>query len=400
MKTLYLDCGMGAAGDMLMAALLELHPDPDGVIARLNGMGLPGVRIERTPSVKCGVTGTHVSVKIHGHEEAGEDDHDCGHEHPHGAHHHASLGGVARIIEALDLPKAVRDDALAVYRRIARAESQVHGVDVDEVHFHEVGALDAVADVAGVCLLMHELAPERVTASPVHVGCGQVILPVPAPATALILKDVPIYGGEIRGELCTPTGAALLTHFVHSFGPMPAMKVRAIGYGMGAKDFEAANCVRAMLGEGADGAPNDRIVRLECNLDDMTGEALGFAMERLLDVGAKDVYLQPIQMKKNRPGQLLACICAPEDADRLARAMLCHTTTLGVRRQDMARYALERHLTSRSTPWGDVRFKVSEGFGVKRVKPEYEDLAQIARREGCCLQEIEQSVKQFTQTLD
>lgn len=396
MKTLYIECAMGAAGDMIMAALLELHPDPEGFLARMNALGLPGVAVRRKSSSKCGICGTHISVTIDGNEEHC-DDHDHHHDHHH--HHHTGLSDIRALIDGLPLPEIVRGNAAAVYNRIAEAEAHVHGMPVDHIHFHEVGTLDAVADVVGVCLLMDEFAPQHVVVSPIHVGSGQVhcahgILPVPAPATAWLLRDAPIYGGSVRGELCTPTGAALLTHFAHDFGPMPTMRVRAIGYGMGTKDFESANCVRALLGESTDNAPNDQIVRLECNLDDMTGEAIGFACDRLFEAGALDVFVQPIQMKKNRPGQLLSVICAPSDADGLAQLMLLHTTTLGVRRQDMARYALDRRTETRPTPFGEMRFKVAEGFGIRKCKPEYEDLARIAQREGKPLSEVLRQLNQ------
>ena len=232
MKTLYLDCGMGAAGDMLTAALSELFPDPDAVIGELNAIGIPHVVFERSTVQKCGVTGTHVSVRVDGEEE-----HE--HEHDHGHHHaHHSLADVEAVIRSLHVSEQVQNNALAVYRLIADAESRVHGCPVADVHFHEVGTFDAIADVTAVCLLMERLAPEQIAASPVHVGSGTVrcthgVLPVPAPATALLLAGIPCYGGEISGELCTPTGAALLRFFVRSFGPMPVMRVNRIGYGMG-----------------------------------------------------------------------------------------------------------------------------------------------------------------------
>lgn len=391
MKTLYLECNMGAAGDMLMSALLELHPDPDGFIARMNALNLPGVVLCREDSVKCGVHGTHISVTVDGQEELPADHHH--HDAHHHEHHHADLSDICGLINGLDLPETVRSNAIEVYNRIAAAEAHVHGIASEHIHFHEVGTLDAVADVVGVCLLMHELAPEQVVVSPIHVGSGQVhcahgLLPVPAPATAWLLRNAPVYGGEIRGELCTPTGAALLTHFAVTFGPMPAMIIRAVGYGMGFKDFPAANCVRAILGDTAETAPNEQIVRLECNLDDMTGEAVGYAVDRLFAAGARDVFLQPIQMKKNRPGQLLCVICGMDDADQLARLMLLHTTTLGVRRENLSRYALNRRIEVRPTPFGDVRYKISEGFGVQKSKPEYADLEAIALREGVPLSEV------------
>ena len=266
-RILYLDCGMGAAGDMLAAALIELLPQADSFIDELNALGIPGVRFSKEPSVKCGITGTHMHVSVNGQEEESHDHHGHSHEHEHShehshhehhhhshQHHHSGLNDIEHIVRGhMSLPENVQDHVMQVYGLIAEAESKAHGVPVTEIHFHEVGTLDAVADITAVCMLMDRLAPEEVVVSPIHVGSGQVrcahgILPVPAPATAYILKGAPIYGGAIKGELCTPTGAALLKHFATRFGDMPIMTVEAIGYGMGKKDFEAANCVRAMLG--------------------------------------------------------------------------------------------------------------------------------------------------------
>ena len=295
------------------------------------------------------------------------------------------------IIDGLDVSAGVKRHAKEVYALIADAESRVHGRPVGEVHFHEVGAMDAVADVVGVCLLMEMIAPDAVAASPVHVGAGYVkcahgVLPVPAPATALILTGVPTYGGQVRGELCTPTGAALLKHFASAFGDRPLMTVEKIGYGMGKKDFERANCVRVFLGESA-GARED-ITRLECNLDDMTGEDIAFAAGELFREGARDVYTQSIGMKKSRPGVMLCAICLPEDADRLAAVMMKHTSTLGVRRQDMSRYTLARETETADTPYGPVRVKKASGMGVVRRKAEYDDLAALAEKTGLSLREI------------
>ena len=444
MKTLYIECNMGAAGDMLMAALSELIPDPKGFIDRMNALGLPGVRFERRAAEKCGVTGSHISVTVDGEEERSEDvdvrdqgtedrdqatgnreqgireqewhEHSHDHDHPHhhahdhddhaiasqnstlhsplstlNHHHHTSLKDVRGIIDALPLHEAVKADAQAVYALIAQAESRVHGHPIDQIHFHEVGTLDAVADVVGVCALMHEIAPDRVVVSPVHVGCGQVrcahgVLPVPAPATALILEGVPIYGGAIRGELCTPTGAALLKHFADEFGNMPSMALRRVGVGMGTKDFEWANCVRAMLGET--GESGGEVAEISCNLDDMTGEEIGFAVEALREAGALDVWTQPIQMKKSRPGTLLSVLCPPERERAFAELMLRHTTTIGVRCRTLRRYTLEREAVALDTPYGAARGKRSHGFGVDRTKPEFDDLAEIARREGVSVTEL------------
>lgn len=440
MKTLYLDCGMGAAGDMLTAALLELCPDKEAFIGKMNHLGLPGVEVKAEPAVKCGITGTHISVVVngeeeesvdtcghshgehehshgehehghdghehsHGEHEHGHDDHDHshghdGHEHNHGAHthhHHANMAGISHIISHLELPDEVKQDVEAVYRLIAEAESHAHGMPVDQIHFHEVGTMDAVADVAGVCLLIHELGVGQIFASPIHVGSGHVhcahgVLPVPAPATAHILQGVPIYSTEIKGELCTPTGAALLKHFVKEFRAMPVMTVSKAGYGMGKKEFERANCVRAFLGEtGEDGS---EVVELSCNIDDMTAEDLGFAQERLFEAGALEVYTIPVGMKKNRPGILLTCMCREVDKEKMTEVMFRHTTTIGIRESVSRRFTLHRRAEVKNTSLGQVRVKTSSGYGVSRSKMEYEDLAAIARERGLSLAEVREMLEQ------
>ena len=434
MKTLYLDCGMGAAGDMLSAALLELHPEPEQFIERLNRLGIPKVEFQAETAVKCGITGTHMTVKVDGMEEVSADHHEeahhhehtheeHGHEHHHGEHgheeghsheehhhehsheeghshghhhEHHNMQSITAIVENLDIPEAVKKDILAVYELIAQAESHVHGRPVDEIHFHEVGSMDAVADVTAVCLLMHELEPERLVASPVHVGSGHVhcahgILPVPAPATAWILRDIPTYGGQVRGELCTPTGAALLKYFVQEFGSQPPMRVEGIGYGCGQKEFEMANCVRAMFGETADN--QDHIVELRCNLDDMTPEAVGFAMEELFAAGALDVYTTAVGMKKNRPGILLTCMCKEIQREEMIRLLFLHTTTLGVRESVCNRYTLKRTMKTEETIYGGVRIKEVSGWGIKRQKAEYEDLARIAREQKMSIAQVRACVE-------
>lgn len=262
MNTLYIECNMGAAGDMLMGALSELVDDSEGFVAKMNALGLPGVNVSREQSTKCGIVGTHMRVTVngeeeaehsHGHEHGHDHEHDHTHAHHH-EHHHAAMSDIERMIGGLDLSEAVKARALKVYRAIAEAESHSHGRPVEQIHFHEVGTADAVADVVGVCELIERIAPERIVVSPINVGSGMVrcahgLLPVPAPATAHILRGAPMYGSAMRGELCTPTGAALLVALADEFGPMPLMRVSRIGYGMGTKDFPAANCVRVYLGE-------------------------------------------------------------------------------------------------------------------------------------------------------
>ena len=470
MKTLYLECAMGAAGDMLMAALYELLGDQEGFLRTMNSLGLPGVEVRAEPASTAGIAGTHMRVLVHGEEEGepqghehchehGHEhmhehghchDHEHEHEHMHGhchdhehehmhghghchehahgglpqlhirpvgephahphthghTHSHAGPGEIAALIDTLPLPEEVRRRARAVYDRIAQAEAKAHGCPVGDVHFHEVGALDAVADVTGVCYAMYLLGAERICASPVHVGSGTVrcahgVMPVPAPATAFLLEGVPIYGGEVRGELCTPTGAALLCEFAASFGPMPAMVPEKTGVGVGTKQFEQANCVRAFLGEpfaaAAPASPavrsaeeaNGEICELVCNLDDMTPEALAFACTRLLELGALDVYLTPGTMKKGRPGHVLTVLCDPAREAELARLILLHTATIGLRVRRCAKYFLTPGSETAQTPWGEVRVKTAKGFGIEKRKIEFEDAAALSRAHNVPLSEVE-----------
>lgn len=400
MKTLYLECRMGAAGDMLTGALMGLLPESkrSEFIKKINSLGIPGVEISTERVSKCGISGTHISVKINGGEESeffashhGESKPEHEHEHEHGrhAHHHSGMRDIEHIVNDLPVDAKIKADILAVYALIAEAESAAHGIPVDNVHFHEVGTMDAAADITAVCLLMDMLKPEKVVASPIHVGSGQVecahgILPVPAPATAFILRGVPIYGGKIDGELCTPTGAALLKYFVNDFGGMPIMNVENFGCGMGKNDFDPyPNCVRAFLGETEQSG--DTVNELSCNLDDMTPEEIGFAAERLFEAGAKDVFTVPVGMKKSRPGTLLCVICAEADKGKMVKLIFRHTTTLGVRENISRRYTLPRRVETFSTELGELRVKKAEGCGVRREKYEYCDLARIAKENGLSL---------------
>ena len=396
MKTLYLDCSMGAAGDMLTAALLELLPDPDAFVDELNRIGIPHVVFRKSSVQKCGITGTHISVLADGTDEADLMEHPHAHDGHH-HHEHSSMEKIETVIDDLPISDNVRADVRAVYSLIAEAESHVHNCPVSEIHFHEVGTLDAIADVTAVCLLMERIAPEKIIASPVHVGSGTVrcahgILPVPAPATAYILRDVPVYGGEIKGELCTPTGAALLKHFAERFGPLPVMCVQSIGYGMGNKDFPVANCIRAMLGETEDRRTEIRY-ELSANVDDMTAEQISYATEQLFAAGAAEVYTVPIGMKKSRPGTLIRAIADAEKKETVISAFFRHTTTIGIRETETKRYVLSRTVETRQTAYGEIRIKRSEGYGAVKEKIEYEDLARIAKEYGLSLAEAKEKVE-------
>ena len=438
MKTLYIECAMGAAGDMLMASLYELLPDKEAFLNTMNGLGLPGGAGKAQAAKTCGIAGTPMAVTLHGEEEtepaapghshgeaqeeahlnshphdhAHDHEHHHDHEHPHEehdhmhsgeqvhdhthAHHHATPGHIAEIIDALPLPQEVRTAARAVYDDIAKAEAKAHGCPVGDVHYHEVGALDAVADVTGVCYALYLLHPDKIVVSPIHVGGGTVrcahgIMPVPAPATANLLEGVPTYGGSIQGELCTPTGAALLAHFASGFGPMPVMTVEQIGVGIGTKDFGQANCVRAFWGDTREEA-NGQITELVCNIDDMTPEALAFACGRLLELGALDVYTVPGTMKKGRPGHLLTVLCDANKVSDLVREVLRHTTSNGLRVRHCEKYFLEPSAGEVQTQWGPVRVKYAQGFGIRHAKPEYEDAAALARKHGVSYQQVMEQV--------
>ncbi|MDR2581303.1 MAG: nickel pincer cofactor biosynthesis protein LarC [Fibromonadaceae bacterium] len=386
MKTLYFECNMGAAGDMLMAALLELHNNPKEFLGRLNNIGIPGVAVTTEKSSKCGIMGTHVKIKIGNLEEAEHE-----HEHEHHHHHHNDYHSIEHLIEHLNVSDIVKKNALGVYKLIAEAESHAHGVPVDKIHFHEVGEMDAVTDIVGVCMLIEELAPNLILASPVNVGSGQVrcahgILPVPAPATARILRNTPIYSDDTIGELCTPTGAALLKYFAKDFCKMSMLSVDKLGYGMGKKDFDKVNCVRAYIGNSV--GFSEKITELLCNLDDMTPEAVSFAQQLLLQEGALDAYTMPIGMKKGRTGLIFVCMCRTDAKSKMLSLIFKHTSTLGIREYTCHRHALQREETELKTELGTVRVKTARGFGLVKSKPEYEDIARIALEKNKSIEEV------------
>ena len=496
-KILYIDCGMGAAGDMLTASLLEAAFAADEssaqpgsrvdrkrveeFVKKFHEAGIPGVEMQIVDAEKNGITGTHVKILVHGIEEGtpeemqawehdhhhhhhddedehvhghhghyhhhddedehvhghhhhhhddedhehGHHHHDHEHDHAHGHHHahvHRSMQDIEAIVAGLQVPEEVKADVRSVYKAIAEVEGKVHGKPAGEVHFHEVGTLDAVADITAVCMLIREIDPDEIVASPIATGYGTVrcahgVLPVPAPATALLLKDIPSYAGRVNGELCTPTGAALVGHFADRFGQMPVMRTKAIGYGIGTKDFEEANCLRVFLGEEAENAgPRSEardmadpglhgeaaehgicngtatgdltpktVTELSCNVDDMTGEEIGFASERLFAEGALDVYVVPIYMKKNRPGMLIRVMCRTEDREKMVKAIFRYTSTIGIRESVMNRYVLHRTTEEIRTDDLTITKKNVEGYGTARSKYEYEDLAELARQKKCSL---------------
>lgn len=421
MKTLFLECNMGAAGDMIMGALYELltESEQQQFLETMNGLFPEKIMINAVPAEKCGIWGTKINVVILGQTEADTltEAHAAGQEHAHSLH--TSYPEMLKQIDNLPLASSVKEHVKSIYTLLGNAESAAHHTDISQIHFHEVGTLDALMDITGCCLLLETLHPEQIAASPVHVGNGSVrcshgILPVPAPATARILQDVPIYCGSVEGELCTPTGAALLKHFVTQFTSMPPMTVEKTGYGMGTKDFPSANCLRAFWGNMSilpvpsprqlPGSYNrkslspiseeethpdfyteqfhslEQILELSCNLDDMTPEAVSYAVNLLMDKGALDVFTTSVYMKKNRPGLLLTCLCSLEEESRFSRLILTHTTTRGIRIQPCYRRTLEAQFRKVSTPYGEITVKISTGYGISKYKPEYEDVAAAAKQ--------------------
>lgn len=421
MRTLYIECNMGAAGDMLTAALLDLFENKEQIVSELNSLGIEGVKYELEKSTKCGIVGSHMHVFVNGEEEGEHHHHhDPGHDHDHHEHHHehsqeehhgdyehehhhhehehehhhhhSGMHDIEHIVRGhLNISDSIKDSVMSVYGLIAEAESHAHDKPVTEIHFHEVGTMDAIADVTAVCYLLDKLKVDKVIVSPIHVGSGTVkcahgILPVPAPATAFILKDAPIYSGDIKGELCTPTGAALLKYFANEFGKMPVMTVEKIGYGMGNKDFEVANCVRVILGETEN--KSDVVIELDFNVDDMTGEQLGFAQEMIFASGAVEVFTVASSMKKSRPGTLVTVICRENKRKEVVEAIFKHTTTIGIREKICNRYVLNREIVEVDTKYGKVHKKISTGYGVRREKYEYDDLAKIASENKISIDEI------------
>ena len=404
---------MGAAGDMLAGALVSLlsKEEQESFIKMINNIGVDGVKVSLSDDAKCGITGKHFKVEIDGVEEHSHDVHEHehhheheqehGHHHEHGdghndndnhGHHHHGTGPFPKeletVAEKLDCP----NDIQKVYELLAEAEAKVHGKDVSEIHFHEVGMKDALIDIASVVYLMNKLKVDKVVVSPVNVGFGKVkcahgILPVPAPATAELVKGIPTYAGRFEGELLTPTGAALLKYYADEFSHQPLMNVIKCGYGTGNKNFESANVVKAVLGEVTDELISENIIELNCNVDDMSAEDMAYATKALIENGAKDAFVTPVIMKKGRSGMLLTVLCNAMDKEKFASLIFKHTSTIGIRVKETERLVLNRYEETVHTKLGDVRVKYSEGYGVKREKPEFEDLRKLAEENNISVAE-------------
>ena len=401
MRILYLDCGMGAAGDMLAGALVSLlsKEEQESFIKMINNIGVDGVKVSLSDDAKCGIVGKHFKVEIDGVEEHSHDVHEHEHHHEHEQehghhheHHHHGTGPFPKELEAVAEKLDCPNDIQKVYELLAEAEAKVHGKDVSEIHFHEVGMKDALIDIASVVYLMNKLKVDKVVVSPVNVGFGKVkcahgILPVPAPATAELVKGIPTYAGRFEGELLTPTGAALLKYYADEFSYQPLMNVIKCGYGTGNKNFESANVVKAVLGEVTDELISENVIELNCNVDDMSAEDMAYATKALIENGAKDAFVTPVIMKKGRSGMLLTVLCSAIDKERFVSLIFKHTSTIGIRVKETERIILNRHEETVHTKLGDVRVKYSEGYGVKREKPEFEDLRKLAEENNISVAE-------------
>ena len=374
----YLDCFSGIAGDMLLGALVDAGLELEALRAEVAKLGIDGLAIDAEPAKRAGLAGTKVRVAA-----AGD-------------HSHRSLSTIERLIGEADLDPAAKDDSLRVFRRLGEVEARAHGIPVERVHFHEVGALDSIADIVGSCAGLRLLGIERLRCSPINLGSGTVraahgTLPVPAPATARLVEGVPTYSDGPPVELTTPTGAALAVTLSRDFGPAPAMRIDASGYGAGSRELPGrANLLRLLVGEADEAdAPPEEIWILEANIDDMTPEMAGYAAERLLEAGALDVTLTPVYMKKNRPGFTLAVLAAPSDRSRLGSLMLAETSTLGIRESAARRRTLERSWTTVATRYGPVRVKAAGKAGQPSgFAPEYEDCRRLAREHGVPFQAV------------
>jgi uncharacterized protein (TIGR00299 family) protein len=381
MRIAYLDCFSGISGNMCLGALLDAGVPQGAIESALALLPVHGFHLRAERVLRRGISAMHVEIELD-HSEL---------------HPHRGLSDVLDVIERAGLPAPVAERSAAVFRNLAQAEAAVHGTDVEKVHFHEVGAVDAICDIVGTCAGLEELGVERLLFSTVRLGGGMVkmahgVLPVPAPATAELLKGLPTAGGPVQMELATPTGAAILKTLGEPSPQWPQMSVRAIGYGAGGRDpQEMPNVLRLAVGETeeADGAESDYVWVLETNLDDMTGEQVGYCMEKLSEAGVLEAFTAPVQMKKNRPGVQVTVLCEPERLREAEQVLWQHTTTLGVRRCLWQRSKLARETRTVRTPWGHVRVKVARlGGEVVRCKPEYEDCRALAEAHGVGLEEV------------
>jgi len=383
MKTLYFDCFAGASGDMILGAMVAAGVDPNFLRGQLSLLRVSGFSIDFETVNRSGLSATYARVET-AHE-----------------HKHRHLSDIKHIIEGSGLSDSIKQRALKIFTRLAEAEARVHNEPIDHVHFHEVGALDAIVDVVGAAICFDALQIERFACSPLHVGSGMVKMahgqfPIPPPAVTELLKGVPFYATEIKGELLTPTGAAIITAVCSEYGPIPEIKTEATGYGAGTREYQDfPNVLRVLIGETqAKGETDERLWMLETNLDDASPQIIGHVMERVLDLGALDCFVTPVQMKKNRPGVLLSVLCGREEKEAVMRLLFTETTTLGVRSYEVLRRALQRTVVRVETQYGPIDVKVAHLDGrVVNEMPEFEQCRAAAANADVPLKIVEEAAR-------
>ena len=389
MRIGYFDCFSGCSGDMILGALVDAGLPLTELQATLDGLGVSGIRLSAEEVKRGAFRGTlvHVTTEEHGHP-------------------HRHLSTIQRILEAADLPSPVRADAARIFQRLAEAEAAAHGVPIEKIHFHEVGALDAIADIVGAAWGIRRLSLEGIQVSPIKLGSGFVkgahgTMPVPAPGTAALLAGFPAYGSEIPMELATPTGAAILTTLADGHGPMPAMTIERVAYGAGQRDIPAqSNLLRLIIGEAVGGIDRDQIAVLEASIDDMNPQFFEPLLDRLFEAGALDACLSPLVMKKSRPGTLLTVLAEPGLADSLASVILAHSTTFGIRTHTARRWKRRRDFVTAATPYGSVRIKRGwEGDRLRILAPEYEDCRRLAQAAGVAIHIVYDAARHAAETL-
>ena len=383
MKTLYFDCFAGASGDMILGAMVGAGVDPNVLSQQLSLLNVQGFDVSFETVDRAGLSATHANVRT-AHE-----------------HKHRHLNDILTIISNAALPNGVKERAIKIFTRLGEAEARVHNQPIEEVHFHEVGALDAIVDVVGAAISFELLGIERFVSSPLHVGSGVVEMehgrfPIPPPAVAELLKGVPFYSTDIKGELLTPTGAAIITTVSEQYGPMPSIQCDSIGYGAGTREYENfPNALRVFVGETRPAESQmERLLMIETNIDDLSPQVLGHVMDRAFELGALDCYFTSVQMKKNRPGVLLSILSKPDSKEQLLQLLFSETTTLGVRTYEVERRALERSVVRVETQYGPIDVKVARLNGlVVNEMPEFEQCRRIAREAGVPLKRVEEAAR-------
>jgi pyridinium-3,5-bisthiocarboxylic acid mononucleotide nickel chelatase len=392
-RTLYLDCFAGASGDMLIGAMLDCGLDFESLRSELAQLGVEGYELSLKRVDRSGISAAKFDVNMTG------EPHSHGSHHDHGHSHHRALSEIKQIISSSNLSGQVKSRAQTIFQRIGEAESKIHDIPIESVHFHEVGAIDSIVDIVGACVAFEALKVGRIVSSPLHVGsgtfkCAHGTYPVPGPATAELLKGVPVYSKDVEGELVTPTGAAIISTLAESYGPMPMMKIESVGYGAGTREYpKFPNALRAVIGESEEAADRTpaTVTVIEANIDDLNPQVFGYLMEKALAAGALDIFYMPAQMKKNRPGVLLTLLCAPADRERMCDLIFRETTTLGVRHRNEQREILKREFVTVETEYGPIRIKVSRaGDGrVMNASPEFEDCRAAAEKNGVGLRDAQ-----------